>query len=106
MKLISFTKVNGQTGNVFGVDRRVINFEATIQFTVAGTWLPGSSYRAFLDYQFVPAPQVANTQFGQQAIGVKQDNVVYIKGMIEGTKMDNGWQFEVSKSYIKPGQMQ
>ena len=105
IRVISFTKLNGETMKDMGVDVRRIYFEATLDFPSAGWWLSGNGYTERLNYEFVPGTQAINTTFTPGAVRVAAYGEIVVSGTLEGHKMDNGWQFSVGSSEIKPGQL-
>jgi hypothetical protein len=105
IKLISFSKTDGQSMDVGGLQMRQINYTAQIEFAQNGTWLSGG-WPGKLVYNFttkISTSQSVSTRLLESMdlpVRVSEGGHAQIKGTMTGTKKDNGWQFETSESSL------
>jgi hypothetical protein len=105
IKLVSFTKMNGESMNAGGLEMRQIDYAAKIEFEHRGTWLSGG-WPGKLVYNFtteVQKPQTATMSLLNSIdapVGVSQGSHAEIQGTMQGTKKDNGWEFQTSASSL------
>jgi hypothetical protein len=105
IKLVSFAKTDGQSGNVSGVDVRQIDYTAWIEFEQNGTWLsggwPGRLAYSFTSEIYKPRSELdALNSAGSGPVVVNAQGRAQIKGTMVGTKKDSGWQFQTSASVL------
>jgi hypothetical protein len=105
IKLVSFTKMDGQSINTGGLKMRQIEYTAEIEFEHRGTWLSGG-WPGRLVYHFTMEVQKSQTATMALLSSIDAPIIVsagghaQIKGTMDGTKKDSGWQFETSESSL------
>jgi hypothetical protein len=105
MKLVSFTKTNGQSMSAGGMEIRQIDYAAEIEFEQSGTWRSGG-WPGRLVYYFTTEIHTPQSSLDAMASAIDSPIIVHaqgraqIQGKMAGTKKDNGWQFQTSESSL------
>lgn len=106
IKLVSFTKTDGQQFNVNGVEGYRLVFKADLEFDHAGSWSTGLAVPGVrLSYNFsFGLPGNGGVAGMLSAIGgdraVQLGQQIPITGVMTGTKSENGWSFVPTESRI------
>src|SRR4051812_29711436 len=102
ISLVDFQKIDGQKGQVAGVEVYKLSFRAHIQFRSQGTWISGDSMSPeMLTFRFGPPRQESGAlaDFQNSILGgrsVRAFTRATIEGAILAEKSENGWNYSVS----------
>jgi hypothetical protein len=105
--VVSFTKDDGQKGEVGGIKTYVMAFHSIVAFKDAGTWISKDSVDPNqLTFKFARGSQgrgavveLNNIVLGGKAVRADQWHI--IDGVMFGEKSENGWNFSLREGRIR-----